>query len=131
MVSLDFVDDEHDVKVLLLIYFSKQIACNIYETIFGELDMDQVGDVVQELGNIIGGIAKIKAADSPHELLKLTNGGQPVDPRKEIEMHFKMGLPEVWECEIESMDLGGIPQFTIPLTVEGENAFLRVYFQHT
>jgi len=131
VVSVDFVDDEHDVKVLLLIYFPKQIAYDIYETIFGELDMSQVGEVVKELGNIIGGIAKIKAAEIPHELLKLINGGRPVDPRKEIEMHFKMGLPETREDGKESLGLGEEPQFTVPFTIEGENAFLQVYFQHT
>lgn len=131
VVSVDFVDEEHEVRVVLLIYFPKKIACDIYETIFGELDMTQVGEVVKELGNIIGGIAKIKAAKIPHELLKLINGGRPVDPRKEIEMHFQMGLPESWEDGKESLNLGEEPKFTVPFTVEGENAFLQVYFQHT
>ena len=131
VVSVDFVDEEHEVRVVLLIYFPKKIACDIYETIFGELDMTQVGEVVKELGNIIGGIAKIKAAQIPHELLKLINGGRPVDPRKEIEMHFKMGLPESREDGKESLHLGEEPKFTVPFTVEGENAFLQVYFQHT
>ena len=131
VVSVDFVDEEHEVRVVLLIYFPKKIACDIYETIFGELDMTQVGEVVKELGNIIGGIAKIKAAKIPHELLKLINGGRPVDPREEIEMHFKMGLPESREDGKESLNLGEEPKFTVPFTVEGENAFLQVYFQHT
>ena len=86
---------------------------------------------MQELGNIIGGIAKIKAAKNPREFLKLTNGGRPVDPRKEIEMHFQMGLPESQEDGKESLNLGEEPKFTVPFTVEGENAFLQVYFQHT
>ncbi len=131
VVSVDFVDDEHEVRVVLLVYFPRKIACNIYETIFGELDMNQIEGVVQELGNIIGGMAKIKAAESPHELLKLINGGRPVDPRKEIEMHFKLGLPETREDGKKSLNLGEEPQFTVPFTVEGENAFLQVYFQHT
>ena len=130
VVSIDFIDAEHEVRVLLMIYFPLKIACNIYETIFGELDVNQVGGVVQELGNIIGGIAKIKAAESPHELLKLINGGRPVDPRKAIEMHFNMGLPEAWECRKKSIDLVGVPQFTIPLTVEKESAYLQVFIQH-
>ncbi len=131
VVSIDFVDDEHEVRVVLMIYFPEKIACNIYETIFGELDMDQVGEVVKELGNIIGGIAKSKAAETPHELLKLINGGRPVDPRKEIEMHFNLSLPESREDGKESLSLGGEPKFIVPFTVEGDNAFLEVYFQHT
>ena len=130
VVSVELVDGVHEVKVMLMIYFPQKIACNIYETIFGKLDMDQVGGVVQELGNIIGGIAKIKAAKNPREFLKLTNGGRPVDPRKEIDMHFDMGLPEAWECKKKSIDLVGVPQFTIPLTVENENAYLQVFIQH-
>ncbi len=130
VVSVELVDGVHEVKVMLMIYFPQKIACNIYETIFGKLDMDQVGGVVQELGNIIGGIAKIKAAKNPREFLKLTNGGRPVDPRKEIDMHFDMGLPEAWECKKKSIDLVGVPQFTIPLTVESENAYLQVFIQH-
>ena len=130
VVSVDFIDAEHEVRVLLMIYFPLKIACDIYETIFGELNMARVNDVVQELGNIIGGIAKIKAAENPREFLKLTNGGLPVDPRKAIDMHFKMGLPEAWECKKKSMDLVGVPQFTIPLTINSENAYLQVFIQH-
>ncbi len=130
VVSIDFVDDEHEVKVVLLIYFPQGIACSIYETIFGELDMDQVSGVVQELSNIIGGLAKIKAAETPHEILKLINDGKPVDPRQQIEMHFKLGLPETREDK-EALNLGGSPKFTVPFTIDDENAYLQVYFQHT
>lgn len=130
VVSIDFVDDEHKVRVVLMIYFPKVIACNIYETIFGELDMDQVGGVVQELSNIIGGMAKIKAAETPHEIIKLVNGGKPVDPREQVEMHFKLGLPEPQEDK-EALNLEGSPKFTVPFTIDDENAYLQVYFQHT
>lgn len=130
VVSIDFVDDEHEVKVVLLIYFPQSIACNIYETIFGELDMNQVNGVVQELSNIIGGIAKIRAAEIPHEILKLVNGGKPVDPRRQIEMHFELGLPETRKDK-EDLNLEGSPKFTVPFTIDDENAYLQVYFQNT
>ncbi len=129
VVSIDFVDDVHEIQVVLLVYFPKKIACKIYETIFGELNMDEVKGVVQELSNIIGGMAKIKAAESAHELLKITNGGRPVDPREKVEMHFKLGLPETRENGTGSVKLTGNPQFTIPFEIDSQNAYLQVYIQ--
>lgn len=129
VVSIDFIDDVHEIQVVLLVYFPKEIACNIYETIFGELDMDQVNGVVQELSNIIGGMAKIKAAESAHELLKIANGGRPVDPREKIEMHFKLGLPEARVNGTGSIKLAGDPQFTVPFEIDNQNAYLQVYVQ--
>lgn len=129
VVSIDFVDDVHEIQVVLMVYFPKDIACNIYETIFGELDMDQVNGVVQELSNIIGGMAKIKAAESAHEFLKLTNGGRPVDPREKIDMHFKLGLPETRKNGTGALKLPGDPRFTVPFTIDKQNAYLQVYIQ--
>jgi len=131
VVSIDFVDDVHEIQVVLLVYFPKEIACNIYETIFGELDMDQVKGVVQELSNIVGGMAKIKTAESAHEILKLTNGGRPVDPREKVEMHFNLGLPETRENGAGTIKLAGPPQFTIPFAIDNQNTYLQVYFQKT
>lgn len=130
VASIDFVDAEHNVRVVLLVYFPTTIACKIYETIFGELDINQVDGVVQELSNIIGGMAKIKAAETPHEILKLINGGKPVDPRSQVEMHFQLGLPKTQEDK-EGLNLTGAPKFTVPFTIDKENAYLQVYFQHT
>ncbi|NIQ02667.1 MAG: response regulator [Nitrospinaceae bacterium] len=129
--SIEFVDEEHGVRVLLVIYFPRKTACYIYETIFGELDLEQVGGVVQELSNIIGGMAKIKVAESAHEIIKLVNGGHPVDPREDIEMHFKLGLPEIWQGTCEAVETKGHPDITVPFDVEGENAYLQVYIRHT
>ena len=39
------------------------MACDIYERIFGEVDLEQACGVVQELVNIVGGIVKPKIKD--------------------------------------------------------------------
>lgn len=130
VVSIDFTDEKNGIRVVLMVYFPKSIACSIYETIFGELDMEQVGGVVQELSNIIGGMAKIKAAESAHELMKITNGGIPVDPRKELEMHFQLGLPQTREDGKAAVSLAEAPKFTVPFTIDNQNAYLQVYFEH-
>jgi CheY-like chemotaxis protein len=129
VVSIDFVDDVHEIQVVILVYFPLGIACKIYETIFGEVDMEQVKGVVQELSNIIGGMAKIKAAESAHEYLKLTNGGHPVDPREKVEMHFKLGLPETRDNGKGSLKLEGDPRFTVPFVIDQQKAYLQVYIQ--
>ena len=129
VVSIDFTDEKNGVRVLLLVYFPKIIACNIYETIFGEVDMEQVPGVVQELSNIIGGMAKIKAAESAHEIMKITNGGVPVDPRREVEMHFQLGLPQTCEKGSAVVATAEAPRFTVPFAIDGQNTYLQVYFE--
>ena len=128
VVSIDFSDQKNGVRVTLMVFFPKSIACKIYQTIFGEVDMNQVPDVVQELSNIIGGMAKIKAAESAHELLKITSGG-PVDPREEVEMHFQLGLPQTCEQGQRAVATAEAPHFTVPFTIDDQNAYLQVYFE--
>ena len=53
---VDLQDSENRIQITLIMNFPKKAACNIYEGIFGEVDIEQVCGVVQELSNIICGI---------------------------------------------------------------------------
>ena len=53
---VDLLDSGNRIQITLILNFSKKAACDIYEGIFGEVDIEQVCGVVQELSNIICGI---------------------------------------------------------------------------
>lgn len=44
---VDLMDSEKRVQMSLIINFPKKVACDIYEGIFGEVDLEQVCGVVQ------------------------------------------------------------------------------------
>jgi hypothetical protein len=56
------------------LYFAEKVACDIYADIFGEVDPEQVNGVVQELGNIIGGIVNPKITGFSSEIYGLAYG---------------------------------------------------------
>lgn len=51
----DLIYYDEKIKLLLVLFFPKIVACDIYETIFGERNEDDAGEVVLKLSNIIGG----------------------------------------------------------------------------
>ncbi len=57
---------------------SAPTSCGIYEGIFGEVDIEQVCGVVQELSNIIGGIVKPRISEFSKDITQL------VHPEKDL-----------------------------------------------
>ena len=53
---VDLLDSGNRIQITLILNFPKKAACDIYEGIFGEVDIEQVCGLVQELSNIICGI---------------------------------------------------------------------------
>lgn len=125
---IDLTDKEADVKLIFLLLFPKKVACNIYESIFGAVDMDAVCGVVQELGNIIAGIAKAKLADYYSDIYKLVH---PKRDEKDIQLNFQIGLPsaKMGENFYPQVFQQGVPKFTIPFTIEEDIITLQVSFQ--
>ncbi|PIQ95524.1 MAG: hypothetical protein COV67_14470 [Nitrospinae bacterium CG11_big_fil_rev_8_21_14_0_20_56_8] len=125
---IDLCNPAHGLKLQLAMYFPKTVACNIYETIFGEVDMEQVCGVVQELVNIIGGIVKPKIAGYSRDILPLVHpeargGDQPLE--------FDLGLPVAVMGEDRTVPIDN-PQthrFIVPFKVNGETITLTVFFQ--
>lgn len=127
---VDLLDSENRIQITLLLNFPKKIACGIYEEIFGEVDIEQVSGVVQELANIIGGIVKTKIASFSDEISKVVLEGKEL-PDKKPELTWDLGLPETKMGEAHSLDIkfNGVPKFHIPFKIKDETFHLVVLIQ--
>ncbi|KMP11269.1 hypothetical protein UR09_03735 [Candidatus Nitromaritima sp. SCGC AAA799-A02] len=127
--SLDLTNADQNIRMLLALNFPKDVACKIYEGIFGEVDMDQVCGVVQELVNIIGGIVKPKIDEFSAEIISLVHPGRkPPD-----KLSWDLGLPCAQMGEGHTFNIGkeSDPKFIVPFQVNNEKFDLVVVFQKT
>lgn len=124
---LDLMDAENRIQTTLLINFPKNAACGIYEEIFGDVDIEQVCGVVQELANIIGGIVKPKISEFSTEIAQLLN-----DQKENVTLSWALGLPEAKMGEGHSLDmkLNGVPKFHVPFKIKEETFHLVVLIQN-
>jgi CheY-like chemotaxis protein len=127
---VDLMDSEKRVQINLIINFPKKVACDIYEGIFGEVDLEQVCGVVQELVNILGGIVKPKIADYTSEIMELAYWGEEV-PNASGALNLDLGLPEskMGEGHTLDMDIENLPKIMAPFESKGEAFYLVVLFQ--
>jgi len=127
---VDLVDSEKKLKMSLIINFPKKMACDIYEGIFGEVDLEQVSGVVQELVNILGGMVKPKIADYTSEIMELAFAGEEA-PITSGTLNLELGLPEskMGEGHTLDMDIKNLPKFVAPFESSGEIFYLVVLFQ--
>lgn len=127
---VDLLDSENRIQITLLINFPKKAACGIYEEIFGEVDIEQVCGVVQELANIIGGIVKPRIFEFSGEISKLALEEKEL-PDGGSELNWDLGLPEAKMGEDHSLDmkLNGIPKFHVPFKIKDEEFHLVVLIQ--
>ncbi|MBT3366099.1 MAG: response regulator [Nitrospina sp.] len=127
---VDLLDSDNRIQITLLINFPKNAACGIYEGIFGEVDIEQVGGVVQELVNIIGGIVKPKILEFAKEIKQLVHEESEL-PANENEITWNLGLPESKMGENHSLDmkLNGAPKFHVPFKIKDETFHLVVLIQ--
>ena len=127
---VDLLDSDNRIQITLLLNFPKKTACGIYEEIFGEVDMEQVSGVVQELANIIGGIVKSKISAFSDEISKVVLEGKEL-PDKNPELTWDLGLPETKMGEAHSLDIkfNGVPKFHIPFKIKDETFHLVVLIQ--
>ncbi len=128
---IDLTDEEHKVRLLIFLYFPKNVACSIYEMIFGEIDLSMICGVVEELGNIIGGIVKVKIADYSNDIFKLVHSNESTQNLNGTGLNFQLGLPKAKMGEVEWNEVSenSGPQFLVPFDVNGEKIQLRVNFQ--
>lgn len=128
--SIELSDPKTGIKFHLTLLFPKKAACTIYETLFGEVDMDMVCGIVGELNNIIGGAVKphlVGMASVCHQLLHPDE-----DPLPEgTELDLQLGFPDSkWQ------ETGGneLPEstghdFIIPFQLDEGKLFLSVILQ--
>lgn len=129
--SVDLSNKNHGARLLLALNFPKDAACKIYEGIFGEVDMNQVAEVVKELINIIGGIVKPKLAEFSGDILALIHPDKAAASDAVEDLSFDLGLPAAQVGEGHSFDAGNAqgPKFIVPFQVENEKFDLIVVFQ--
>ena len=127
---LDLLNNENRVQITLVVNFPKKAACGIYEDIFGEVEIEQVCGVVQELANIIGGIVKPKIADFPREIVQLVQEENNL-PAEGSDLVWDLGLPEAKMGEGHSLDIkiNGLPKFHVPFKIKDEVFHMIVLVQ--
>ena len=127
---LDLLNTDSRTQITLLVNFPKNAACNIYEGIFGEVDIEQVCGVVQELANIIGGIVKSKISGISREILQLVHDPKDL-PEGNMDLIWDLGLPETKMGDDHSLDISakGLPKFYIPFKTKDETFHLIVLIQ--
>jgi len=126
---VDLVDSEKRIKITMILNFPKKAACDIYEGIFGEVDIEEVCGVVQELANIIGGIVKPKISPFSREIAQLIPEAK--DLPGEINLTWDLGLPEskMGEDHYLDIEVNGMPKFRVPFQIKDETFHLVVLIQ--
>jgi len=126
---VDLLASENRIQITMILNFPKKAACGIYEEIFGEVDMEQVCGVVQELANIIGGIVKPKISPFSREIAQLVHEAK--DSPEEIDLKWDLGLPESKMGENHSLDMqiNGMAKFHVPFKIKDETFHLVVLIQ--
>jgi len=131
--SIEITDPEVGIGIVLFLYLPKTIAFQIYENIFGGVVVDQVSNVVEELGNILGGMVKLRIteemADPVFEML-FPDEDLPSDG---VKLDFNLGLPQARAAAAHQIELASSnePRFSYGFNVEGAEIFLQVYFRKT
>ncbi len=127
---VDLIDSENRMQLTLIINFSKKAACDIYEGLFGEVDIEQVGGVVQELCNIIGGITKPRISEFPQDFAKVVYPEKDFSA-EELKLSWDLGLPEskIGEGHSLNIEINGVPKFHVPFKIKDETFHLIVLLQ--
>jgi CheY-like chemotaxis protein len=127
---VDLLDSKNRIQITMLVNFPKKAACGIYEEIFGEVDIEQVCGVVQELANIIGGIVKPRISEFSRDISKLVLEEKAL-PAEETDLAWDLGLPEAKMGDNHSLDIkfNGVPKFHVPFQIKDEMFHLVVLVQ--
>lgn len=128
--SIDLTDSKFGMKFVLTLLFPKKAACTIYETLFGEVDMEMVCGIVGELNNIIGGAVKphlTGMAKTCHDLI-LSDGPSLAEVS---ELELQLGFPESkWLGEDElGLPKGDGVRFSVPFQLGEGQLYLSVTLQ--
>ena len=128
---IDLTDTQNALMSVIVLSFPKNVACKIYAGIFGEVELEQVCGVVQELGNIIAGIVKPKISDLSQEIFSLVYPGQTMKTMNGGKLNFQLGLPvaTMKDNHTITLDNKDAPRFSVPFDIEQEKIGLLVQFQ--
>ncbi len=128
---IDITDQANGIKASIILFFPKDVACKIYAGIFGEVDLEQVCGVVQELGNIIAGIVKPKINECSQDIYSMVYPGQSIKEENGGILSFQLGLPvtTMKDNHTVSLDNKDAPKFVVPFNIDQEKISLLVQFQ--
>lgn len=128
---IDLTDKQNALMAIIVLSFPKNVACKIYSGIFGEVDLEQVCGVVQELGNIIAGIVKPKISDLSQDIYNLVYPGQTLKTDDGGNLNFQLGLPvaTMKDNHTITLDNKGVARFTVPFEIDQEKISLLVQYQ--
>jgi two-component system chemotaxis response regulator CheY len=128
---IDITDKSNGVKSRIILFFPKDVACKIYAGIFGEVDLEQVCGVVQELGNIIAGIVKPKISECSQDIYSLIYPGQTLKEENGGKLSFQLGLPVTTMKDNHRIFLDNKDgaKFVVPFNIDQDKISLLVQFQ--
>jgi two-component system chemotaxis response regulator CheY len=128
---IDLTDKDMDSKAVILMIFPKSVASDLYENLFGEVDMDSVSGIVEELVNIIAGIVKSKLINQGAEIYRLVHPDSEYQISDEATMDLQMGLPisKKGENIFPNVLEADASKFTVPLKIKEKIVYLQVSFQ--
>jgi CheY-specific phosphatase CheX len=120
--SIDLIDHDKKIKISLILFFPESVACDIYETIFGERNENDAGEVVLELGNIIGGNIKPTLTEHSKTILGLVFPNRAENSEPDQELKLDLGFPSLIKGETYnvSSDDDGIFKLVLPFKIDQE-----------
>lgn len=128
---IELTDTEHDIRLTLVLYFPHELACDIYKNIFGELFVDEVCGIVQELVNIVAGNVKPKLASFGQKILDTAHAGKILKDGDSLRLN--LGLPKAIMRDAHTVyrldDNKDISKLVVPFGVKDEAITMVVYFQ--
>ena len=128
---IDLTDKDMDSKAVILMIFPKSVASDLYENLFGEVDMDSVSGIVEELVNIIAGIVKSKIIGQGADIYRLVHPDSEYQISEGATMDLQMGLPISKRGENIFPDVlePQASKFTVPIKIKEKKVYLQVSFQ--
>ena len=126
---VDLTESDNRIQITMVVNFPKEAACKIHEKNFGEVAIEQMSGVVQELVTIIGGIVKPKISPYSKEIVKLVS--QSEDSLGGIDMIWDLGLREskMGDDHSQEIKLNGVPKFHVPFRIKDDVFHLVVLIQ--
>jgi len=130
IASIDLTDSQNNIIVSISLLFTNDLASRIYEAIFGEVSLDELGEVTKEMVNIIGGNVKPELTKFSTEIFSKVHPNKPLPEGQTEFLKFDLGLPNYLMKDAHELKLPDKTAYelVIPFVVEDEEITLVVAF---
>ncbi len=125
--SIELTDSRLGLGMTLRLLFPKQVACSVYETLFGEVDLEMVCGIVGELNNIIAGVVKPRLAGMEQVCYQMVFPDKE-GPEAGAEFKLQLGFPESrWLASDEKSKVAEEAyHFSVPFQLDEGQLFLSL-----